>query len=263
MDKDFSKYLLEEHPITFHSTLACAIGLNEAILLQKMNLWLNCKPHDINGKSWIYNTCKSWQDQLPFLSESTIKRAIKNLFDKDILIKSNFNKSKFDHTNWYSINYEKVDEVVDNYKKLYTDNIQLDEQEQVQLDIIDSVNLTSSQCQFDPTYTNDYNTMNTNIEKENIKEKENFEKFYSLYPRKVGKANVEKWFTKNKPSEELMKIILNSLEEHKKLKQWQDKQYIPHPTTWLNQKRWEDDLSKELKVSRNDDTERRYNDVSW
>ena len=107
------------------------------------------------------------------------------------------------------------------------------------------------------------NNINNNIEKENIKEKENFEKFYSSYPRKVGKANVEKWFIKNKPNEELMKIILNSLEEHKKLKQWQDKQYIPHPTTWLNQKRWEDDLSKELKISNKDNSERRYNDVSW
>lgn len=107
------------------------------------------------------------------------------------------------------------------------------------------------------------NNINNNIEKENIKEKENFEKFYSSYPRKVGKANVEKWFVKNKPNEELMNIILNSLEEHKKLKQWQDKQYIPHPTTWLNQKRWEDDLSKEEKVTETNKNERRYSNVSW
>lgn len=90
--------------------------------------------------------------------------------------------------------------------------------------------------------------------------KEDFEKFYNAYPRKIGKANVEKWFIKNKPSKELMNKILIALEEHKKLKQWQDKQYIPHPTTWLNQKRWEDELDDKVKVVK---SERKYNNVSW
>ena len=71
---------------------------------------------------------------------------------------------------------------------------------------------------------------------------QNFKKFYELYPRKVGKANVEKWFTKNKPNDNLMETILKALEIQKKSKQWQDKQFIPYPYTWLNQKRWEDEL---------------------
>lgn len=132
-DKLYSKYLLEEHPITFHSSLAYAIGINEAILLQKINLWLNCKPHDANGKSWIYNSYKSWQEQLPFFSESTIKRTIKNLFDMGILLKSNFNQSKFDRTNWYSIDYERLDSIVEEKNQGLCQN-----------KIIDSVNLTLS-----------------------------------------------------------------------------------------------------------------------
>lgn len=89
---------------------------------------------------------------------------------------------------------------------------------------------------------------------------DNFETFYQAYPRKIGKVNVEKWFNKNKPDEELMNKILTSLEEHKKLKQWQDKQFIPYPATWLNQKRWEDELDTNLKV---ENKERRYNNVGW
>ncbi len=118
-----------------------------------------------------------------------------------------------------------------------------------------------------PTSDFQHNIIYNNIINNNIKNnkeiyKENFEKFYKNYPRKVGKANVEKWFMKNKPNEELMKVILTSLEEHKKLKQWQDKQYIPYPSTWLNQKRWEDDLSKEVKVTETKN-EMRYSDVGW
>lgn len=258
MEKDYSKYLLEEKPITFHSTLACAIGINEAILLQKINLWLNCKPHNSERKSWIYNTYKSWQEQLPFFSESTIKRAIKNLCDRNILLKNNFNKSKLDNTNWYSINYQKLDEIVEKYKKSNADNLKIyDIQMNGQTEIIDSVKLTQSSGQNEQTNTNDYYTMNNN-NKEIYKE--SFETFYEAYPRKVGKANVEKWFKKNNPNKELMNKIMLALEEHKKLKQWQDKQYIPHPATWLNQKRWEDELDDKVKIVK---IERKYNNVGW
>jgi hypothetical protein len=113
-NKSYSRYLLDEHPITFHTSLAVAIGLNEAIILQKINLWLNCKPKNADGRSWIYNSYKSWQEQLPFFSESTIKRAIKNLIDKGIVITDNFNKMKMDRTLWYTIDYEKLDEIVNN-----------------------------------------------------------------------------------------------------------------------------------------------------
>ena len=113
-EKLYSRYLLDEYPIMFHSSLAVALGLNEAILLQKINLWLNCKPHNADGRSWIYNSYKSWQEQLPFFSESTIKRALKNLEDKGIIITGNFNKMKMDRTKWYSIDYKKLDELVDN-----------------------------------------------------------------------------------------------------------------------------------------------------
>lgn len=116
MDKMHSKYLIDEYPITFDRYLAKAIGLNEAILLQKINQWLNCKPHDADGRSWIYNSYRSWQEQLCFFSESTIKRAINNLVNMGLLIKGNFNKSKFDKTTWYSIDYEKVDKLTDKVK---------------------------------------------------------------------------------------------------------------------------------------------------
>lgn len=130
----YSKYLLEEHPVTFHSSLAYAIGLNEAIILQKINLWLNCKPHNSEGRAWIYNSYKSWQEQLPFFSESTIKRTMKNLIDMGIILKTNFNQSKFDKTSWYSIDYEKLDKIVEKSKK-----------ELGHFDTIDGVNLTLSE----------------------------------------------------------------------------------------------------------------------
>ena len=70
-----------------------------------------------------------------------------------------------------------------------------------------------------------------------------FNKFYNLYPKKVKKQDVKKWFQKNKPSNELFSSMLYSLEQFRASKDWQKDggQFIPYPSTWLNQKRWEDE----------------------
>lgn len=70
-----------------------------------------------------------------------------------------------------------------------------------------------------------------------------FEEFYSEYPRKVKKQDVKKWFKKNKPSSELFSSMMSSLEQFRGSKDWlkDNGQYIPYPSTWLNQRRWEDE----------------------
>lgn len=76
-----------------------------------------------------------------------------------------------------------------------------------------------------------------------------FEEFYSKYPKKVKKQEVKKWFLKNKPSNELFSSMMNSLEQFRASKDWQKDggQFIPYPSTWLNQKRWEDETEKPQK----------------
>jgi hypothetical protein len=43
-----------------------------------------------------------------------------------------------------------------------------------------------------------------------------------------------------------IEILLKILEDHKKTKQWQDIQYIPMPTTWINRHRWEDEIDQPI-----------------
>ena len=84
-------------------------------------------------------------------------------------------------------------------------------------------------------------------EKNNLSWEEQFEKFYKMYPKKVKKQNVKKWFEKNKPSNELFSSMLSSLEQFRASAEWQKDggQYIPYPSSWLNQKRWEDEFEIE------------------
>lgn len=72
-----------------------------------------------------------------------------------------------------------------------------------------------------------------------------FLNFWNEYPRKVAKATAKKSFDKLKVDESLLKQILQALEIQKQSKQWQDKNYIPHAATWINQKRWEDEMESQ------------------
>ena len=86
-----------------------------------------------------------------------------------------------------------------------------------------------------------------NIYGQNEGQKEEWEKqfdqFYEKYPKKVKKQDVKKWFKKNKPSNELFSSMINSLEQFRASNDWQKDggQFIPYPSTCLNQKRWEDE----------------------
>ena len=71
-----------------------------------------------------------------------------------------------------------------------------------------------------------------------------FDVFWSTYPRKTAKANALKSWRKIKPDKPLAQRIILAVREQAKTSQWtrDDGQYIPHPATWLNQRRWEDEI---------------------
>lgn len=86
---------------------------------------------------------------------------------------------------------------------------------------------------------------------------DDFDLFWKAYPRKVAKEAARKAFKKvTVPVDQ----IIADLEKRKTSRQWQDMQYIPNPSTYLNGKRWEDepDVKEEPKWAEPafDETER-------
>lgn len=71
-----------------------------------------------------------------------------------------------------------------------------------------------------------------------------FDEFWEAYPRKTGKGEAWKRWKKINPGVELRAKMLWALEAQKRSHDWlkDNGQYIPHPSTWLNQDRWEDEL---------------------
>lgn len=105
------KLLISESPLQVIPSLAVAIGLNEAIVLQQMHYWLVNKANSNDQRSyhdgtyWVFNTYEEWQEQFPFWSARTIRRTITSLQDQGLLIVGNYNKMAIDNTKWYTVNY--------------------------------------------------------------------------------------------------------------------------------------------------------------
>lgn len=87
---------------------------------------------------------------------------------------------------------------------------------------------------------------NNALPREGERLESSFERFWAAYPKKTAKAQALKAWNKLKPDEGLIDKILWSLERQKRSVQWTKDggQYIPYPATWLNSKRWEDELTE-------------------
>ena len=71
-----------------------------------------------------------------------------------------------------------------------------------------------------------------------------FPKFWMLYPRKQDKAKAQKAWAKLKVTDDLFSLIAKGLSAQVLSADWlkEGGKYVPMPTTWLNGKRWEDEL---------------------
>ena len=69
-----------------------------------------------------------------------------------------------------------------------------------------------------------------------------FAAFWEAYPRKTAKPNAVNAFAKINPDEATIAAMLDAIARQKKSPAWckDGGQYIPHPATWLNGRRWED-----------------------
>ena len=78
------------------------------------------------------------------------------------------------------------------------------------------------------------------------KSAEEFDSFWSLYPKKRGKRDAQKAWkqtAKDRPSPE---VLLSAVRAQAKSHQWSRDggQFIPHPATWLRAGSWDDEVDE-------------------
>lgn len=196
---------------TFDPAEAVKYGILEAVLLSNIRWWVAKNQangrHNHDGRYWTYNSAKAFTKLFPYASQQQIQRALKRLEDAGVLYVGSYNSNPYDHTKWYSVA------------------------------IIDSSNLINQEIKVDQPSNTDINTV---VNKEEIPF---FKEFWKAYPRKTNKEFAKRVFAKLKVDDDLLTKMIQAIYAQNKTV-WKDKeqQYIPHPSTWLNGKRWEDEI---------------------
>jgi hypothetical protein len=198
---------------TFEPGEAVKYGILEAVLLSNIRWWVAKNQangrHNHDGRYWTYNSAKAFTKLFPYASQQQIQRALKRLEDAGVLCVGNYNSNPYDHTKWYSVS------------------------------IIDSSNLINQEVSIDQPSNTDINTVVNKKESSNTF----FEEFWKAYPRKTNKGFAKKVFEKLKVDDAMLtKMIQAIYVQNKNVWKDKDQQYIPHPSTWLNGERWEDEV---------------------
>jgi hypothetical protein len=109
--------------------------------------------------------------------------------------------------------------------------------------------------------TGNINALNTNtitVNGENLITPQYFSKFWRIYPKKADKGKAfSKWndicsqksWKDKRPAWKTIKL---AIQRQKKSERWQNKKFIPNPTTWLNQCRWLDDPKEMVSYDSNE-----------
>jgi DNA-binding transcriptional ArsR family regulator len=79
--------------------------------------------------------------------------------------------------------------------------------------------------------------------KDELLETVTFEQFYEIYPRKASRSDAQRAWDKLKPDQK--QLAMDALPIH--IAYWDrertEKDFIPFPASWLNKKRWEDEIA--------------------
>lgn len=93
----------------FNVEIAKEFGVNEAIVLQNIHYWIEKNKangkHFHDGRYWTYNSISAFEKLFPYWTGNQIRRILERLRAKKVLLTGNYNKSAYDRTIWYSIDY--------------------------------------------------------------------------------------------------------------------------------------------------------------
>lgn len=222
---------------SFDADIAAKYGIVESLFLCNIAFWVKQntlnKHNYFEGRYWTYNSLSAYAGLFYYVSESTIKRAIKHLKDEGLIYAGNFNNDRFNHTNYYTLT-DKGYALIKNPTDRTGQN-----------DLIDTT--YSDLPLFNKnTDSTDISISDSTLQIPLISPEEKlkllFEDFWKLYPKKNKKQNAFREFKKIKDVVSLMPIILADVERKKRSKNWtkENGQYIPDPERYIKNERWND-----------------------
>jgi hypothetical protein len=97
---------------SFSIDLAKKFGIDESIMIEYISYWIDFNIRTgkkySDDRHWMYQKQEDIAAHFPYWTKRQVERILKSLKTKGIIVMGNFNKSSFDRTGWYSINYEMI-----------------------------------------------------------------------------------------------------------------------------------------------------------
>ncbi len=207
---------------SFDPADAVEYGILEAVLLANIRWWVaknaSNNKHWYDGHYWTYNSARAFTKLFPYASQQQIQRALRKLEMSGIVHVGNYNSNPYDHTKWYTA------PIAGDY---------------------DRSHLITRESIVDQPSNTDINQIKTS--RKRTTDNPLFDVFWKAYPRKTNKAFAQQVFGKLRVDQALLDKMVLAIGQQKQSEQWKNPQYIPHPSTWLNGERWEDELTTTAK----------------
>ena len=253
----------------FNVQIAIDFDVETATFLNNMAYWLNitCANRDNfqEGLYWLYNSYTQWSEIFPYWSAKQMRRIIGNAIDGGLLMVGNFNKKRYDNTNWYTFTekaleyYPKLkDQVLNTPAQTGKTPAQTGKTPAQTGRPIPNSNLISNPDNKELKTLGDSTNTPTDITPsskiKDYEKDERFMRFYNAYPKKVKPRDAWKAFKNiiGKNEELLIKILVDLKERSSRHSQWQEKQFIPYPATYLRSADYDSEI-----INQNQEAERK------
>jgi len=197
---------------SFNTDIACRYGIEEAILLQNIHYWI--KKNKANDKNfydeyyWSYSSVKAFEELFPYMSSKKIRNALRKLEENELILTSNYNKSQYDRTKWYTVTEKAIAELNNSICP------------KGKMEAPNKENENAPEGEPIPDINTD---IKTDIKKHNVL----FEKLWSKYPNKKGKGQVSDAKKKklyDTGEKKLTRAIERYLKDYEKDKDWKKMQ---------------------------------------
>jgi hypothetical protein len=98
----------------FEYNIAKLIGVEAAILFNQIKYWISKCGRTIKNEKgkWIYNSLPQWNKQFSYWSMYKLRKTIKLLEDQNLIKSTKANSKKWNHTKWYTINYNEYEKLL-------------------------------------------------------------------------------------------------------------------------------------------------------
>lgn len=114
------RYIIDENCLLVSPTLATVFDLEKAIIIQQIHYFIcinrQRKEHDCykkRGHFWMYCTPAKWQEMLPFISPTSLKRKMKELEQTGVLVR--FQSHIDDYLTYYRLDYECLAKIINHF----------------------------------------------------------------------------------------------------------------------------------------------------